>query len=278
MATENPSPTKRPAARPHWGWALAALAGGLLVLLWSGWSAGYLGDSPWAALYRLALAAWLNLSLLAAALWGWQKLGRGRGQGEALRRELRHLRSWGGEEGRLRKEGLIRDLNALGERPEGLDHAVLTGADLKGADLAGCDLTDADLREADLQGARMEGACLWGADLSAANLTMAALAGADLRGANLDNAELVKADLAAANLHRATLVNANLYGTDLRPAKLQQTRFASGGDAAFPGRIHSSVEDWIRAGLDAEGFYSPEEPQANAGQRPKGGGKAGQGA
>jgi hypothetical protein len=213
-------------------------------------------------LYAVVVGAFLNLILFSLFLWMWAGVTGRRRRVARYNEELRHLRTWGGEEGRRRKAGLIRELNALGAAPLDLENAVLARADLKGTNLRGCNLRGADLRRADMQGAVLDGANLWGADLSGANLTMSSLRHANLRGCNLENAELVKAEVAEVNLHRANLVNTNLYGTDLSQVRLERARFAERGEGGLLEQVHSSVEDWIRERLDEQGLYN--EPGAEA--------------
>jgi len=211
------------------------------------------------ALALLVESAALNVGLLTALLWLWHRLTERRRLVQQLDRELRYFRTWGGEEGVRRKAGLIRDINTLGAVPESLEQAVLSGADLSGADLHGCNLRGADLSGADLQGAFLERADLWGANLSGANLSLANLHGADLRSGDLDEATLVKCNLAEADLHRASLVGANLEGSGLEGARLHRARFARRGADEFQESVHASVEDWIRARLDARGYYTASE-------------------
>lgn len=238
----------------------AILPAGLLALAsalfaWLGWRGGLLEGGAESTLFLVVLGGLWNAALFALILLIHRRLTRAEALRQGYNTELRHLRRWAGEEGRLRKEGLIRDLNALGAAPVELEQALLAGADLKGVDLRGCSLKGADLQGADLQGALLDGADLWGADLTGANLTMASLRGASLRGSDLTGAQLVKADLEGASLHRALLVNTNLHGTALRTAHLERARFAQKEEGDFPLAVHSSVEDWIRERLDAKGFY-----------------------
>ena len=244
-------------------WALPASLGALAALsVPAAWAGGLYGAADWAALALLAQGALLNVALFAAYLALRERWARRDDEAERLQRELRYLRAWAGEEGRLRKAGLIRDLNALGAVPAHLEQIVLAGADLSGVDLRGCALRESDLRGANLQGARLDGADLWGADLGGANLTLASLQGATLRGCVLRDAQLPKSNLEGANLHRADLVNANIEGARLEGANLERARFATageGGQGEFPQAIHSSVEDWIRERLDERGCYAGEE-------------------
>ena len=261
MATPPPTEHSRPI--PHsenfsrFWWPLLGFAffagGGLGLIL-----AGELGWSGGDAFFlQVVLAMLANGGMLAIVVWLWERVNRNRLLREQLQRDLRYFRLWEGEEAVLRKTGLIHDLNALGAVPPNLEEAVLTGAALHGADLRGCNLRGARLEGADLQGALLAGADLWGANLTGANLAMARLDGASLRGCNLENASLAKAELAEASLHRANLVNANLAGTDLRRARLELARFAAFEEGDFQQTVHSSVEDWIREGLDAKGYFSP---------------------
>ena len=205
----------------------------------------------------LAAAVLLNAGVTAALLFGWERLRRASRLRETLLRELRHLRHGDSAEAILRKAGLLRDLNALGEVPEELDGCELEGADLTGVRLAGCSLRGANLAGADLQGAVLDGADLFGAALPGANLALASLAGANLRGCDLEGAVLIKADLRGASLHRATLVQADLHRAHLDGARLEQARFARPEEDSVGFSLHPSVEDWIRARLDREGRFRP---------------------
>lgn len=253
-------------------WLLLAAAMGTVPLAWS---AGLYGAAEWATLALLAQGALLNVALFAGYLALRERWMRREDEVARMLSELRYLRAWAGEEGRLRKTGLIRDLNALGAVPAHLEQIVLAGADLSGADLRGCALRESDLRGANLQGARLDGADFWGADLTGANFTLASLRGATLRGCALRDAQLPKANLESANLHRADLVNANIEGARLEGANLERARFAMGDASAgeFPEAIHPSVEDWIREKLDDRGCYvaaSPERDPSPAKRRARG--------
>ncbi len=248
---------------PGWGVVLAVVAG-LAGLTWAGWRAGLMEGMHLVILYAVVLGAFLNVILFSVFLWVWGIATERRTRCARYNEELRHLRTWGGQEGRRRKAGLIRELNALGAVPVDLENAVLARADLRGTNLRGCNLKGADLRRADLQGAALDGADLWGADLSGANLTMASLHHANMRGCNLENAELVKAQLGHVNLHRANLVNTNLYGTDLEQVRLERARFAQRGEGGLLQQVHSSVEDWIRERLDEQGLYTEPDAQEPA--------------
>jgi uncharacterized protein YjbI with pentapeptide repeats len=262
--------------RPHDGWrgsflagafpalaGLAALALGGAGLRW-GWF-----DTGAGGLLLLALeGALINVTLLAAFLALRERLLRRRALIALYRRELGYLRSWASEEGLLRKVGLIRELNALGAAPLDLDQAILRETDLSGCDLRGTSLRGADLRQANLQGSLLDGADLFGADLTGANLALASLAGAAARGANLDRAVLTKARLQGAILSRASLVDANLHGVDLRETALDRARFARRDGGAIGESVHPSVDDWIRARLDAKGCYAGEAPVTPAPRTP----------
>ena len=244
------------------------------------WLGGIYRTGGPATLALLAQGALFNAFLLVLFLDLRERAQRRRRSLERLQRELRYFRTWSGEEGILRKVGLIRDLNALGAVPEDLQQAALPGADLSGAQLQGAPLREADLRGANLQGVRLDGADLWGADLAGANLTFATLTGTNFRGCNLRDAVLSKADLAGANLHRADLVNANVEGVELGTSRLKRARFAAGRE--FHESIHPSVEDWIRERLDSRGFYTgaPAEGRKPESERPRrraGGAQGGRG-
>ncbi|HUJ77018.1 MAG TPA: pentapeptide repeat-containing protein, partial [bacterium] len=205
----------------------------------------------------LVEAGLVTAALLTLLLWLREALTERQRQQDQWQRELRHLAPWAGEEGILRKVGLIRDLNLLDAAPATLEQAMLAGADLRGCNLRGCQLKGANLSRSDLQGAVLDGASLWDADLSGANLSLASLKNATLRGCNLEGANLAKANLAGANLNRANLVNANLYGAHLEGASLVRARFALRQPGGLEEALHASVEDWIRARLDARGYYVP---------------------
>ncbi len=245
---------------------LGLLAGASVPAAWLG---GIYRTGGADTLALLVQGALFNAFLLALFLDLRERAQRRRRSLERLQRELRYFRTWSGEEGMLRKVGLIRDLNALGAVPEDLQQAALPGADLSGAQLQGVPLREADLRGANLQGARLDGADLWGADLAGANLTLATLTGTNLRGCNLRDAVLPKADLAGANLHRADLVNANVEGVELGTARLKRARFAAGRE--FHESIHPSVDDWIRERLDSRGFYigAPADSREPGSDRPR---------
>lgn len=131
--------------------------------------------------------------------------------------QLRAFHMWKGEEGVLRKVGIIRwlteDLQALLPSLYGihLEGAVLSSANLKGAVLM-----DANLKGAVLENANLERAALWRANLDVASLRNANLKRASSREANLKGAFLVNA-----NLERANLLNANLEGAFLAKANLE---------------------------------------------------------
>jgi uncharacterized protein YjbI with pentapeptide repeats len=240
--------------------ALALSLALILAIAGVGCSAPALGQPPGlgALLALLAGAVLLNAGLTVALLLGWERVRRRGRLREALLRELAHLRPWSGEEGMLRKAGMLRDLNALGAAPAELDGCELEGADLRGVRLSGCSLRGANLAGADLQGAVLDGADCFGAALAGANLALASLRGASLRGCDLDGAMLAKADLEGANLQRASLVHTNLQAARLAGARLSQARFLRPEAGGFQLTVHPSVEDWIRARLDAEGRYRPD--------------------
>lgn len=251
-----PSTKPSPGAPPPPWWLVLGWAALLGAVAWAGWQGGLLQGGNLANLYFILLGALFNVFLLALFLWGWMNLSSRRERRHLYNQELRYLRSWGGEEGRLRKQGLIRELNALRAVPGDLEQAMLAQADLAGADLRGCNMKGADLREANLHGATLDGADLWGADLSGAKLTMASLRSANLRSANLEGAELVKVHMTGADLYRGNLVGANLHGCDLRRVRLERARFAAMEEGSFQQTVHSSVEDWIRERLDEKGCYT----------------------
>ena len=240
---------------PPW-WLAAGWAFLLAAVIWAGWQGGLFRGDTLTTLYFVLLAALVNVTLLALFFWLWMNLNSKRERCFQYNQELRHLRGWGGEEGRLRKQGLIRELNALHAVPGDLEQAVLAHADLAGANLRGCNLKGADLRQANLRGAALDGADLWGADLSGAKLNMASMRAANLRSSNLEGAELVKAQLTGADLHRGNLVNANLHGADLTRVRLERARFGAPAEGSFRQEVHPSVEDWIRERLDENGYYS----------------------
>jgi hypothetical protein len=217
---------------------------------------GLLGSSGWGMLLTLLVGALLNAGMVLGAL----ALRRHSAEREALReqwqRELRHLATWGSEEGILRKAGLIHDLSTLKASGLALGQMLLSGADLRGCHLAHADLRGADLKGANLQGAVLDSADLSGADFTGANLSMTSLKAATLRGCALQEANLSKADVTGANLARANLVNANVHGVDLATTLLDRTRFALREASNFAADVHPSVEDWIRERLDGRGFYT----------------------
>ncbi len=253
-------PTDTPTVRARWLPALARGGMACATLTLAGCAAAPALQRPPALGTLLALLAGsvlLNTGVTAALLLAWERLRRAARLREALLRELRHLRHGDSAEAILRKTGLLRDLNALGNVPDELDGCELEGADLTGVQLAGCSLRGANLAGADLQGAVLDGADLFGAALPGANLALASLSGANLRGCDLEGAVLIKADLRNANLHRALLVQADLHRARLDGARLEQARFARPEDGTVGFSLHPSVDDWIRASLDREGRYHP---------------------
>ena len=243
---------------------LLALAAATAALLAWGWRAGLLAPDGGRTLFLLAAGGLFNLLLLATYLTLDERFTRRSRDTARARRELRLLLGMGSAEGVLRKQLLIRELNAAGAGALELEQAALPEADLAGADLRGCNLRAANLRAANLQGARLAGADLFGADLRAANLSMADLRAANLRSADLAAAQLVKAQLAGADLQRANLVDANLEGVPLAHAHLHKARFARREPDTLDQALHPSVDDWIRARLDERGFFigSPAEPRS----------------
>ncbi len=149
--------------------------------------------------------------------------------------QLDDFRTWKGEEGVLRKVGIIRRLNEM-KAPlpslwsANLQGANLMGANLQGANLGWAELQRAHLRKANLQGvnlafANLQNANLWfanlqGANLSYANLQDANLWFANLQGARLFHTNLEGVNLCSANLQGACLTGANLQDTDMRYADL----------------------------------------------------------
>jgi len=225
-------------------------------------AAGLLGNGGWGMLLTLLVGALLNAGFVLGAL----AYRRTSAEREALRehwqRELRHLATWGSEEGILRKAGLLHDLSTLKASGLALGQILLSGADLRGCHLAHADLRSADLKGCNLQGAVLDGADLSGADLTGANLSLTSLKDAVLRGSALQGANLSKSEMAGANLARANLVNANVHGVDLATTTLDKTRFALREASNFAAEVHPSVEDWIRERLDGRGFYTNESGKA----------------
>ncbi|MEE8554604.1 MAG: pentapeptide repeat-containing protein, partial [bacterium] len=147
----------RPATQPRLAPALRFLgdhAATILLGLLAGasvpaaWLGGIYRTGGADTLALLVQGALFNAFLLALFLDLRERAQRRRRSLERLQRELRYFRTWSGEEGMLRKVGLIRDLNALGAVPEDLQQAALPGADLSGAQLQGVPLREADLRGA----------------------------------------------------------------------------------------------------------------------------------
>jgi uncharacterized protein YjbI with pentapeptide repeats len=107
--------------------------------------------------------------------------------------------------------------------PDGMERAILIGANLSEAilteaNLGGAILTGANLSRATLEKANLSGATLTEADLGGATLTEANLSEATLTGANLIWATLTEANLSRATLTGADLSGATLKRTDLRRA------------------------------------------------------------
>ena len=237
--------------------ALALLGAGFALGL-GGTALGVLSGSGWGLFGSLVTGAVLTGGVVLGGLAVRGRVLRREALRDQWQRELRYLAAWAGEEGILRKAGLIRDLSAMQTEGLSLSQVLLAGADLRGCHLAGADLRGADLRRANLQGAVLDAADLTGADLSEANLGMASLKGATLRGCTLDGANLAKAELDGASLVRAQLVNANVHGVDLSRTLLDRTRFALREASDFAAQVHPSVEDWIRERLDGRGYYTPD--------------------
>ncbi len=128
--------------------------------------------------------------------------------------------SWEGEEGVLRKVGIIRRLNEMQARLPDMTHIILPQAHLSGADLREVHLGDANLADADLEKANLRGADLRGAYLRRTALLAAKLEEANLEGADFRGAHLEQANLKRANLSGAYLVDANLEDADLEEADL----------------------------------------------------------
>ena len=135
--------------------------------------------------------------------------------------ELIDFGSWEGQEGVLRKVGIIRRLNEMHAPLPSMGRIVLNRAKLAQATLEGANLEGANLRLADLWDANFRGANLRTADLWGANFRGAALVGADLVGADLGRAALWRANLRGANLWKANLAEATLEGAYLEGAKLK---------------------------------------------------------
>ena len=240
------------------GIGLAGLLGfAALGTGWGAWQLGWLQTSPFELVTLFLISGLWNAALMAAVLSIWQRFAWRAAQRGRLNRELRDLRGLGGEEGVVRLQGLVRELNRLGGTPRMLEGALLDGADLSGADLRQCNLRTARLQGANLQGALLDGADLSGAELSGANLSRVSIKGSLLERANLENVQLAKAEVTGANLRRANLVNVNLYGTSLRGANLERAQFAYGEAGHWESEVHASVEDWIREKLDEKGAYQP---------------------
>jgi len=123
--------------------------------------------------------------------------------------QLTDFLSWEGQEGVLRKVGIIKRLNEMRATLPNMIGIVLTDAKLSKADFGGADLRLANLEGADLSFTILE----------RTNLTHAVLTGADLMGANLKSANLQQASLEEADLN-----GANLKGADLRHAILKGAR------------------------------------------------------
>lgn len=139
---------------------------------------------------------------------------------ERYREELDDFRLWAGEEGILRKVGIIRRLREMGLPLPNLERMRLPGAVLRGVYFK-----EAHLDDVDFQGAHLDHS-----NFELANLKRTLLQGAGLRGANLKLASLLGAHLEDANLQGACLQQAFLEGArfdraDLRGANLQNTHF-----------------------------------------------------
>jgi hypothetical protein len=176
--------------------------------------------------------------------------------------QLRDFIHWKGEEGVLRKVGIIKRLNEMRAPLPDMIGIVLTGVKLSRADLGSADLRLANLVGADLSSTKLQGTNFLNANLKGADLMEANLKGADLRRANLEEADLNGANLEGAvlrhaNLKGARLWEANLEGADLSYAVLdnadlysaigltrEQLEHAKGVDSAsLPGYLWHEDEE-----------------------------------
>jgi hypothetical protein len=127
--------------------------------------------------------------------------------------QLTDFLSWEGQEGMLRKVGIIRRLNEMRAPLPDMFNIVLTKADLsevnlKNACMQKCDLSNAVLEYADLEGADVEegnfvGCDFLGSNLKDTRLRFAILRGAKFEGANLEGADLWESRLQGADLGKA---------------------------------------------------------------------------
>lgn len=186
----------------------------------------------WGLAFDLVVIGWL-------VFW-FNKLSERRLSIRRYNEEIRDFLRWESDEAMHRISGSIRRLNQMGERPNALSRAYLSGTSLNKADLKGVNIIKADFSEAHLLYANLQGvvanevnleeasldqANLEGADLQEANLHRAYLALASLKGckldfANLENAVLPEADLREARMINANLTMANFNKTDLRRAHI----------------------------------------------------------
>lgn len=147
--------------------------------------------------------------------------------------QLQDFKAWDGEEGVLRKVGILKRLNEMKaplpelsavQLPEAnlykfnLKGAILAGANFSNATLFEAELTESYLRHANFTNATLMEAKLERTNLSFANLEKANLLMANLTNADLSDAKLINSKLTGANLQYATLFNANLNGADLSNA------------------------------------------------------------
>ncbi len=114
--------------------------------------------------------------------------------------QLDDFRSWRGEEGILRKVGIIRRLIGMGAKLPNLSHFHLKGADLGGLDLSCVNFSSTNLARAKLGGSKLDNANLSGSILRGAYFAGTSLTGANLLWANLEGAHLGGAEIMGVDL------------------------------------------------------------------------------
>ena len=171
----------------------------------------------------------LDIALFGVILTVYDSWRNRRARIRGYHEQLADYCTWRGEEGLLRKVGIIKRLREMHAPLPKLSDVQLPNVDLAGIsfdhaeltewNLAKANLSKASLRRANLSNVVLSGSDLRGADLNQANLERADLSGAHLDGANLRGAKFSKAKVADAELNDAHLEGAHLLealGLDAR--------------------------------------------------------------
>ena len=170
--------------------------------------------------------------------------------------ELRDYIPWEGQEGVLRKAGIIKRLNELQVSLPLLYGIYLEGARLVEANLKGAGLWKANLAGSYLMHGNLEACNLSRANLKCAYLMSANLARADLSGTNLAHAVLLIANLEGAYLEGAYLEGADLYGTNLEGAEdltwdqLEQAK--TNDETILPAYLKENAPEWYKGRFAGE--------------------------